>query len=1199
MALSIPVPSSVIEGATHRKYENKKMSILSQGLIPLPKTSPTKICRTFNPLGVEMGETQPDLLRGTCDGDSVLSCGTRNPAADTSSSTQGHTLTSLPSTHIVRPHAARRRLQRLLPSADTTGTTPSPTTSSNASTLTSHQPQPNAAPVTSVSHPAHPPHTECHKRRPPSVDPLTRSSAKQTPLELLGATPSPRRGEEGSQNRFGLRELIEELHPPGSRSKGRSRRGPSQSPARDGRSRRSRSRSRKRMNAGVSAGWTPIPTAVHWAGSADKPLPLACFLPCDRLVLDLSPMSRKPRRAGLTWGGIEHKSMRMVVSAQHVTTAPSDAGKMIEQPFSIANNQTNESARVDDSANQLEPPNSPHSRGECVWVEGDCYRRRSPLSEQWTTPQHGEQEGDLTTSPCAPTTSLSSSSIPFKQMTSTPLSFAVHTPAPTPDHPSPPPTIRSSPLISSSTSPTTSIGIKVQSVSQMATDLPPSATGPPTSPWAVSAYPVTAHPWPGCWSVWLSPHNAGLVSIAIDSLLNCFWASERFPSGRRETGVRLGDVKSAPTGVVRGSGGAPIGAQLLTSLREMFVTTIFQAAIEAQDLIPGRNECFGYCNTPAMQSLYRCGCSFDCPACMCTGCRPIDQATRSSLATTRLDPQRYPSSLFLMSQLSLNPISIDLRRSAQVVLRRVLRLSTGDLAPIKSTLDACVSLLCASELYRAKRGGAVLRGDGRYPIHLTDSVAQIGPLPIFEPSQSDSRHRRRHQSPHYGRSPHSPHSSHAAPPTRRTRFVSEESDLGTSSGMNVFGSGEDETIFVNWVKSVLGRFGYRRWSVGCGGGGGCGAEALLDQGASLIFPLTLDQGPIGFSRTHVEEIAVFLVALSFFERPTHIEGRRAIQTLVACRLLLTMCQPQSVFYKAYLSSELFAVGFNLLWRLETKRAMMDYLDSHSAPLEVGAGDIAHEADRIIAATSMDDYKLILRVFNVFQQPHFTKPCLSILQQIGRNDPRCLIAVMGVAARRIDQGMSYSNSALFVLVRFFSNFSEVVIRWLPTITESIIRCLDPSDPTLRRNTLSAATSALFQLVKTFPMITFHQQSQRLAVGTAEYLIVIYDLRTATKWHVLEGHTGPLSAVKFNEDGSKLGSYSAHDCTFRVWQCSSYGFFRGILGSGNKCQKTAHLQKAEAPFYNSITHQLHTIRIQCDSKAKWILKREDGRSYVVPV
>jgi len=180
------------------------------------------------------------------------------------------------------------------------------------------------------------------------------------------------------------------------------------------------------------------------------------------------------------------------------------------------------------------------------------------------------------------------------------------------------------------------------------------------------------------------------------------------------------------------------------------------------------------------------------------------------------------------------------------------------------------------------------------------------------------------------------------------------------------------------------------------------------------------------------------------------------------------------------------------------------------------------------------------------------------------------------------------------------FPEHVVNWIPMITEGIISCLDPSDPALRRSALTGATSALFQLVKIFPMVVFHQHTQRFAVGTHEGLIIIYDLRTATKWRILEGHKDALSALAFSEDGCQLGSYSIRDRTFRLWQCSSSGFFGGILGMSGKCQKLVNLPgDTSRRVVQSVAKQLSTVRIQFKSNTEWILRREDGRGYMVLV
>jgi hypothetical protein len=83
------------------------------------------------------------------------------------------------------------------------------------------------------------------------------------------------------------------------------------------------------------------------------------------------------------------------------------------------------------------------------------------------------------------------------------------------------------------------------------------------------------------------------------------------------------------------------------------------------------------------------------------------------------------------------------------------------------------------------------------------------------------------------------------------------------------------------------------------------------------------------------------------------------------------------------------------------------------------------------------------------------------------------------------------------------------------------------------------------------VSFHQQTQRFAVGTVESSILVYDLRTATKWRVLEGTEGPVSALAFERTGERLCSFAAQERALRVWKSGSQGLIGGILGIRGKC------------------------------------------------
>lgn len=135
--------------------------------------------------------------------------------------------------------------------------------------------------------------------------------------------------------------------------------------------------------------------------------------------------------------------------------------------------------------------------------------------------------------------------------------------------------------------------------------------------------------------------------------------------------------------------------------------------------------------------------------------------------------------------------------------------------------------------------------------------------------------------------------------------------------------------------------------------------------------------------------------------------------------------------------------------------------------------------------------------------------------------------------------------------------------LPRLVETVVRSLDPHVPYLRDRCLQATTKVLHALVKQYPMVSFHQESQRLAVGTQDSVIVIYDLKTATRWHVLEGHTGPITAISFAPNGKMLASYSLQDTEVRFWQTTSSIW---IIGYSPHCIRTYKVNKVDSKRCN---------------------------------
>ncbi|OZJ06908.1 hypothetical protein BZG36_00016 [Bifiguratus adelaidae] len=129
----------------------------------------------------------------------------------------------------------------------------------------------------------------------------------------------------------------------------------------------------------------------------------------------------------------------------------------------------------------------------------------------------------------------------------------------------------------------------------------------------------------------------------------------------------------------------------------------------------------------------------------------------------------------------------------------------------------------------------------------------------------------------------------------------------------------------------------------------------------------------------------------------------------------------------------------------------------------------------------------------------------------------------------------------VITFFVKRRPALLYSSLSKILEAIVKALDPNTPQMREDILQFATAILHDVVRTYGCVDFQNTSQKLAVGTLEGAIVIYDLRTAMRSMVLEGHVKAVTAVSFSPGGKLLVSCSLADNTVRVWHPSP-----GILG-----------------------------------------------------
>ncbi|KAL0567058.1 hypothetical protein V5O48_014937, partial [Marasmius crinis-equi] len=129
---------------------------------------------------------------------------------------------------------------------------------------------------------------------------------------------------------------------------------------------------------------------------------------------------------------------------------------------------------------------------------------------------------------------------------------------------------------------------------------------------------------------------------------------------------------------------------------------------------------------------------------------------------------------------------------------------------------------------------------------------------------------------------------------------------------------------------------------------------------------------------------------------------------------------------------------------------------------------------------------------------------------------------------------HRKSVMQILAFLIRKRPMVLYPNIPRLMEAVVKSLDPNSTTNRDAVLDTATEILGYVVKTFPNIDFHMTSQRLAVGSNEGAVVMYDLKTAVRLYVLEGHKKSITACSFSPDGRRLVTMSLEENVVLVWK-----------------------------------------------------------------
>jgi len=148
--------------------------------------------------------------------------------------------------------------------------------------------------------------------------------------------------------------------------------------------------------------------------------------------------------------------------------------------------------------------------------------------------------------------------------------------------------------------------------------------------------------------------------------------------------------------------------------------------------------------------------------------------------------------------------------------------------------------------------------------------------------------------------------------------------------------------------------------------------------------------------------------------------------------------------------------------------------------------------------------------------------------IGYLDPVLFSSVLSeeISKRRNQIG------ALTALCGFLGRWVPDLYEHLPVLTQIAITALDPTSPTVRDKCIKAATGVIHNMINNYPLVAFHQDSQRLAIGSNDAFF-IFDIKSGQS--VSCRVSGWIAAVAFSPSGKNIVTYSSEH-KICLWQVS---------------------------------------------------------------
>ena len=234
-----------------------------------------------------------------------------------------------------------------------------------------------------------------------------------------------------------------------------------------------------------------------------------------------------------------------------------------------------------------------------------------------------------------------------------------------------------------------------------------------------------------------------------------------------------------------------------------------------------------------------------------------------------------------------------------------------------------------------------------------------------------------------------------------------------------------------------------------------------------------------------------------------------------------------------------------------------------------------------------------------ENPNFLKIILAkLIKTFAKTKLKIILSIIKDEFKKKLSNCAYINYLMEILWLLFRDRSAKLVHSLPIVVELIMVTLTPSNKELKTACVENSKKLLSCLILNFPMVAFHQNSQKLAVGADDGKIFIYEVHSGSSYKTLSGHGKAISALAFDNTGNIIVSYSAEESLVKCWKIALTNFFSNFFSQKDgyyRQHKFAKINEKISP--DEMIQIVKFTLLPKKGEANLVLVREDKNVEVI--